>query len=59
MTKEEYKASTSHTLNHFFEKLLLLKDLMNTEPGKKIAIRRHDYLQGFVDQFLAEWRGEI
>jgi uncharacterized protein len=58
MTKEAYKKSTAPTLNHFYEKLLLLKDLMNTESGKKIAQKRHDYMQGFLGQFHAEWNGE-
>ncbi len=59
MTKEEYKKSTAPTLNHFYEKLLLLKDLMNTESGKKIAQKRHDYMLGFLNQFYAEWNGEV
>jgi uncharacterized protein len=59
MTKEEYKNNKPSSLNHFYEKLLLLKDLMNTQTGKQIAIHRHNYLQGFVDQFLAEWNGEV
>lgn len=58
MTKEEYKKSTAPTLNHFYEKLLLLKDLMNTESGKKIAQQRHDYMEGFLDQFYKEWNGK-
>jgi uncharacterized protein len=58
MTKEEYKASESPTLNHFYEKLLLLKDKMNTETGGKIALQRHQYMEGFLTQFYAEWNGE-
>ena len=58
MTKEEYKASKAPTINHFYEKLLLLKDLMNTETGKRLAKSRHDYMQGFLDQFYAEWNGD-
>ena len=58
MDKEQYKASTSPTLNHFYEKLLLLKDRMNTNTGKQIAAGRHDYMQGFLAQFYAEWNGE-
>jgi uncharacterized protein len=58
MTKEEYKRSTAPTINHFYEKLLLLKDTMNTESGKKIAAQRHQYMQGFLSQFYSEWEGE-
>jgi uncharacterized protein len=59
MTKEEYKNSQAPTINHFYEKLLLLKDKMNTESGKQIAKKRHDYMQGFLAQFYAEWDGEL
>lgn len=59
MNKEEYKNSESPTLNHFYEKLLLLKDKMNTETGKKIAQKRHDFMVTFLSQFYAEWEGEI
>lgn len=58
MSKEAYKHSKSPTINHFYEKLLLLKDKMNTETGKRIAQHRHDYMQGFLSQFYAEWNGE-
>lgn len=58
MSKEEYKASTAPTINHFYEKLLLLKDRMNTETGKAIAEKRHNYMQGFLEQFYAEWNGK-
>ena len=58
MSKEEYKNSEAPTLNHFYEKLLLLKDKMNTETGKKIAQERHRYMEGFLSQFYAEWDGE-
>lgn len=58
MTKEEYKNSSAPTLNHFYEKLLLLKDKMNTVTGKKIAQERHRYMEGFLAQFYAEWEGE-
>ncbi|KAB1066875.1 HD domain-containing protein [Tamlana haliotis] len=57
MTKEEYKNSTAPTINHFYEKLLLLKDRMNTETGKKIALERHNYMLGFLEQFYNEWKG--
>ncbi|WP_408026019.1 HD domain-containing protein [Tenacibaculum litoreum] len=59
MTKEEYKKSTAPTINHFYEKLLLLKDKMNTTTGKKIAEQRHAYMEGFLDQFYKEWNGTI
>lgn len=59
MSKEEYKKANLPTINHFYEKLLLLKDLMNTGSGKKIAQQRHDYMQGFLDQFYAEWEGKL
>ena len=58
MSKEEYKNSEAPTLNHFYEKLLLLKDKMNTESGKKIAKERHEFMMKFLSQFYAEWDGE-
>lgn len=58
MSKEEYKNSESPTLNHFYEKLLLLKDKMNTPTGKRIAEARHQYMENFLSQFYAEWEGE-
>ena len=57
MTKEEYKNSEAPTINHFYEKLLLLKDKMNTETGKKIAEERHQYMETFLQQFYNEWNG--
>lgn len=59
MSPEVYKASDSPTINHFYEKLLLLKDKMNTKTGKKIAQKRHKYLKGFLEQFYREWEGEL
>jgi len=59
MSKEEYKNSQAPTINHFYEKLLLLKDKMNTETGKQIAEQRHHYMQEFLAQFYAEWDGEM
>ncbi len=59
MTPEEYKASTAPTINHFYEKLLLLKDRMNTKTGKRLAQKRHQYMVAFLDQFYAEWEGEV
>ena len=58
MSKEEYKNSASPTINHFYEKLLLLKDKMNTATGKKIALERHNYMEAFLSQFYSEWNGE-
>ncbi|NND77097.1 MAG: HD domain-containing protein [Flavobacteriales bacterium] len=54
-TFEEYKKGKTTTVNHFYEKLLLLKDLMNTEEGKRIAEERHAFLQTYLDKFLREW----
>ena len=58
MSKEEYKNSEAPTINHFYEKLLFLKDKMNTETGKKIAEGRHQFMKNFLSQFYAEWDGE-
>jgi uncharacterized protein len=57
MSKEEYKNSNAPTINHFYEKLLLLKDTMNTTSGKKIAANRHVYMEEFLNQFYEEWDG--
>lgn len=54
MTKEEYKNSTAPTINHFYEKLLLLKGLMKTDQGKKMAQQRHDFMLVYLEQFYAE-----
>ena len=59
MSPEVYKASNSPTINHFYEKLLLLKDKMNTKTGKQIAQKRHEYMEGFLEQFYGEWEGEL
>ncbi len=58
MSKEEYKNSEAPTINHFYEKLLLLKDKMNTKTGKEIAAQRHHFMESFLSQFYAEWDGE-
>tara|TARA_R110002051_G_scaffold154481_1_gene226631 strand:- start:852 stop:1511 length:660 start_codon:yes stop_codon:yes gene_type:complete len=57
MTKEEYKTSSTPTINHFYEKLLLLKDKMNTASGKKIAESRHQFMETYLQQFYNEWNG--
>ncbi|WP_299107993.1 HD domain-containing protein [uncultured Winogradskyella sp.] len=59
MTKAEYKNSDAPTINHFYEKLLLLKDQMNTKTGKRMALERHNYMKGFLKQFYAEWEGKL
>ncbi|MDP5105841.1 MAG: HD domain-containing protein [Polaribacter sp.] len=57
-SKEQYKNSDAPTINHFYEKLLLLKDTMNTETGKKIALERHQFMEVFLTQFYTEWNGD-
>lgn len=56
---EEYRKNRSHTINHFYEKLLLLKDKMNTPTAKKLAQERHQFMELFLNQFYAEWEGKI
>ena len=58
MTYEEYRTGTSTAINHFYEKLLKLKDYMNTEFGRQLAEERHQYMESFLKQFYAEWNGE-
>jgi uncharacterized protein len=57
MTKGDYKKSDAPTMNHFYEKLLLLKEKMNTKTGKKIAAQRHDFMEMYLTQFYDEWNG--
>lgn len=59
LTKEEYKNSKAPTINHFYEKLLLLKDKMNTTSGKKIAENRHQFMVNYLSQFYDEWNGKL
>lgn len=55
---EAYKSSTGSTIDHFYEKLLLLKDRMNTQTGKQLAQERHQFMEQYLEQFFAEWQGE-
>lgn len=57
MDKEAYKKSTAPTINHFYEKLLLLKDRMNTNTGKQMAEERHSFMEQYLEQFYKEWEG--
>ena len=59
MNKAEYRASVSSTVAHFHEKLLLLKDMMNTETARSMACGRHAYMEKFLEEFLQEWEGKI
>ena len=58
MTKEEYRKYAGPSMNHFHEKLLTLKDGMNTATGKKMAEHRHEFMQKYLDTFYKEWEGE-
>jgi uncharacterized protein len=59
MSKAEYKASSAPTLNHFYEKLMLLKDRMNTQTGRQLAEARHKFMEEYLIQFNKEWTGEL
>jgi uncharacterized protein len=59
MSREEYKKADAPSVNHFYEKLLLLKDKMNTNSGKTIAEHRHKFMQQYLDEFFSEWDGEL
>ena len=58
MSKEEYKASNGSSINHFYEKLLLLKNKMNTKKGMQLAAQRHQFMEQYLEQFYAEFKGE-
>ena len=57
-TEKQYTNNNGTSINHFYEKLLKLKDLMNTDTAKKMAKHRHDFMEEFLAEFLAEWNGE-
>ncbi len=58
LSKEDYKSNNSPTINHFYEKLLKLKNLMNTQKGRELAAQRHKYMEVYLEQFYKEWNGE-
>lgn len=58
MTAEEYQNNTGNSINHFYEKLLKLRDLMNTETARDLAIKRHKFMENYLNEFLYEWNGE-
>jgi len=58
-TKEEYLKTESPTINHFFEKLLLLKNRMNTKTARKIAEKRHRFMEIYLERFFMEWKGNL
>ncbi|MDC7996708.1 HD domain-containing protein [Gilvibacter sediminis] len=59
LTKEQYKKSTAPTINHFYEKLLLLQEMMHTKTGRQMAAGRHEFMKAYLSQFYKEWEGEL
>jgi uncharacterized protein len=59
MSKAEYKKNTGPTINHFYEKLLLLRDLMHTNTGRKLAEHRHQFMLEYLEEFFQEWKGSV
>lgn len=57
LTPEQYRSSETSAVNHFYEKLLKLKDLMNTESGRRMAENRHQFMSSYLEQFHKEWEG--
>ena len=55
---EEYRNKERHSINHFYEKLLKIKDTINTETAREIAIERTKYMENFLDEFYKEWKGQ-
>ena len=58
-TFEQYKKNRGNTINHFHEKLLLLRDLMNTDTARRMSAERHDFMLEFLDRFSREWEGRL
>jgi len=56
--REKYNGKSETAIHHFYEKLLKVKDTLNTETAREMASKRHEYMEGFLDEFFAEWDGE-